>query len=112
MDNCQDRSQFDQMIEELEKLAIETQQKLNTLTNKLKNNNSMIRNQISTNNSSFLGNNMALMTPNNVPSVPTSFINSSNNSNVITNVDVSRISEMLISVVQQYTENQQNNQKS
>lgn len=72
----------------------------------------MIRNQLSTNTSNFLGNNLGMMTHNNVTPAPNSFITNSNNPNLITNVDVSRISEMLISVVQQYTENQQNNQKN
>ncbi|KAK6634098.1 hypothetical protein RUM44_004706 [Polyplax serrata] len=111
-DGSQNRSHLEQMTEDLEKLAVETQQKLNALTSKLKNNNSMIRNQLSTNSSNFLGNNLGLMTHNNVTSAPTTFVSNANNPNLMTNVDMSRISEMLISVVQQYTENQQNNQKS
>lgn len=100
------------MAEGLEKLAIEMQQKLNSLTTKLKNNNSIIRNQLSTNPSNFLGNNLGLVAPNNVTSAPTQFLTNSNNPNLMSNVDMSRFSEMLISVVQQITENQQNNQKN
>ncbi|EEB13346.1 hypothetical protein Phum_PHUM235940 [Pediculus humanus corporis] len=115
-DNSSNRSQYEQMTEEIEKLAAETQQKLNSLTSKLKNNNSMIKNQLSTNASNYLGNNLGLTTHNNVtsgqPPGPPYMMTGGNNPNLITNVDVSRISEMLISVVQQYTENQQNNQKS
>ena len=111
-DKSKDQKQLQQMAEELEKLAIEMQQKLNSLTSKLKNNNSMIRNQLSTNPSNFLGNNLGLVGPNYVTSAPTQFLTNSNNPNLMSNVDMSRFSEMLISVVQQITENQQNNQKN
>ncbi|KAL0280829.1 UNVERIFIED_CONTAM: hypothetical protein PYX00_002006 [Menopon gallinae] len=100
------RPQMQQMAEDLEKLAIETQQKLNTLTSKLKNNNAIIKNQLSTNPSNFLGNNLGLIMPNNCTSAP-SYITGSNNPNLMANVDVSRLSEMLMSMVH----NHQNSQK-
>lgn len=103
-----DRTELQRMAEDVEKAAIEIQQRLSTLTSKLKNNNSVIRNQLSTNvnPANFLGNNLGFASA-------SPFLTNANlvNPNLMSNIDMNRFSEMFVSMVHQFTENQQNNQK-
>lgn len=103
-----DRSELQRMAEDIEKAAIEIQQRLSTLTSKLKNNNSVIRNQLSTNvnPANFLGNNLGFASA-------SPFLTNANhvNPNLMSNIDMNRFSEMFVSMVHQFTENTQNNQK-
>lgn len=103
-----DRAELHQMAADIEKSAIEIQQRLLTLTSKLKNNNSVIRNQLSSTNvnpANFLGNNLGFAT------AAPYLTNANTNPNLMTNIDMNRFSEMFVTMVHQITENQQNNQK-
>jgi len=104
-----DRTELQQMADELEKSAIQIQQRLMTLTMKLKNNNTVIKNQLSSTNvnpANFLGNNLGF-------GGTGPFISNPNNTNpnLMANIDMNRFSEMFVTMVQSITENQQHGPK-